>query len=597
VIHTAGTAHYAPLTHTTLTDLAHVTRPKVQAAQHLHELTRDLPLTAFVLFSSGAGVWGGGDQGGYAAANAYLDALAHHRRATGLPATSLAWGAWADTGMAAEETSTRQLNRRGVRAMNPQLAITALQQALDHDETFLTITHMDWERFTETFTSIRHSPLITDIPEVIATTKTTNPHTPTDKQSEAPARLRHKLAGMAASEQTETLLHLVRTHAAVALGHASYEAINPSVGFMEAGFDSLTVLELCKRMAGETGLRLPATLLFDHSTPRAFARHLQAVLDVSGAVADPDGEGAAGGATGPVRGAGANLSAGASPSESAEILPHSLASLFRRAHDLDEVPRGMQLMRAASYFRPGFASVADMGPAPSPLRLARGAVQPSLLCLPTVAAVASPNQYARFASYFRGVRDMWFLPLPGFAAEESTPASMEALMEFESKLALDCVGDTPFVLVGHSGGGLVAHALAVHLEAIGRPPAALVLIDTYAYGSASMVTLARELANGMFETERIFGLRMDDTRLTAMGCYLRLFANHVPQATSMPTLCLRGVDRVADDMSEVSSQEEWRPMWEFPHTPMDVAGDHFTIMQEHAFATAESVDCWLDSTF
>jgi hypothetical protein len=125
----------------------------------------------------------------------------------------------------------------------------------------------------------------------------------------------------------------------------------------------------------------------------------------------------------------------------------------------------------------------------------------------------------------------------------------------------------------------------------------VVLIDTYTYGSAAIVPVARELANGMFETERVYGLRMDDVRLTAMGCYLRLFSNYAPKEISAPTLCLRGVDRVADAMSDTSSGEEWRPSWELPHIAQDVAGDHFTIMQEHAAATAESVDCWLDATF
>nr|WP_313956572.1 polyketide synthase [Streptomyces sp. SAJ15] len=177
--------------------------------------------------------------------------------------------------MAVEEASARQLSRRGVRAMNPQLAITALQQALDHDETFLTVTDMDWERFTETFTSIRHSPLITDIPEVIATTETTSLDTPTDNQSDASAQLRRRLAELSTPEQLETLLALVRTHAATTLGHSSHEGIEVGCAFRDMGFDSLTAVELRNRLRTATGLALPTTLIFDYPNPTTLANHLR----------------------------------------------------------------------------------------------------------------------------------------------------------------------------------------------------------------------------------------------------------------------------------------------------------------------------------
>ncbi|TVL86907.1 acyl carrier protein, partial [Streptomyces sp. SAJ15] len=143
--------------------------------------------------------------------------------------------------------------------------------ALDHDETFLTITHMDWERFTETFTSIRHSPLITDIPEVITATETTSLDTPTDNQSDASAQLRRRLAEQSTPEQLETLLGLVRTHAATTLGHSSPEAVAAERGFLESGFDSLTAVELRNRLRTATGLALPTTLIFDYPNPTTLA--------------------------------------------------------------------------------------------------------------------------------------------------------------------------------------------------------------------------------------------------------------------------------------------------------------------------------------
>ncbi|MGH3381759.1 MAG: type I polyketide synthase, partial [Actinoallomurus sp.] len=147
VIHTAGIPENTAFADLDLPHIGQVLRPKAYAAAHLHELTRDLDLSAFVLFSSGAAAWGSGLQGSYAAANTYLDALAEHRRALGLPATSIAWGPWGEAGMAADETAVTYFARRGLSPLDPGLAIKSLHHALDHGDTTITVADIDWEKF------------------------------------------------------------------------------------------------------------------------------------------------------------------------------------------------------------------------------------------------------------------------------------------------------------------------------------------------------------------------------------------------------------------------------------------------------------------
>ncbi|MER5549744.1 type I polyketide synthase, partial [Streptomyces sp. NPDC002589] len=269
VIHTAGVNRVAPVAETTLAELADVVTAKAAGARNLDELLAGHDLDAFVLFSSGAAVWGSAGQGAYAAANAYADALAADRRRRGLVATSVAWGSWAGGGMVDDDLA-RELARGGVRSMDPNRAIDALHQALDHDETALTVTDMDWRTFADAYTAARPRPLIDEIPEARPT--------PAEETAGDLPDLAAKLSRLPAAERDRELLDLVRTAAAAALGHSGIEAIAASKPFKDLGFDSLTAVELRNRLTAVTGLRLPATLVFDHPTPAAAADALRALL-------------------------------------------------------------------------------------------------------------------------------------------------------------------------------------------------------------------------------------------------------------------------------------------------------------------------------
>ncbi|MCZ1020965.1 type I polyketide synthase [Streptomyces noursei] len=270
VVHAAGVGQNAALTETPLEVAAEAMAAKMLGAAHLDSLLDGHDLDFFILVSSIAGVWGSAGQSAYAAANAYLDALAEHRAARGLPATSVAWGPWAEAGMATHEAITDELHKRGLRFLAPANALTELRRAVVHKDVTVTVADIDWERYHPVFTATRPSALFDELADVQALARAED----TSAAPEFAARLR----GLDEDEQTRLLADLVRAEAAIALGHDSADAIPERRAFRDAGFDSLTAVELRKRLAALTGLALPATLVFDYPTPAVLARHLREEL-------------------------------------------------------------------------------------------------------------------------------------------------------------------------------------------------------------------------------------------------------------------------------------------------------------------------------
>ncbi|TGA88329.1 type I polyketide synthase, partial [Streptomyces palmae] len=296
VLHTAAFIELAPVAETTLDSFAAVLGAKVAGARHLAELLDPDSLDAFVLFSSIAALWGSGDHAAYAAANAALDAMAEQGRAHGLPMTSVAWGVWEDAvktwqhlgGLDVAERR-RRVRQQGLPLMRPELAIAALQQTLDHDETFVAVAEIDWKPFVALFTAMRPSRLLDELPGARPFLDTTGPVS----QAAAPGgtvsdELRDRLAALPAGARQRALLELVVSHAQAVLGHATAEAIGHERAFKELGFESMTAVELRNRLATATGLKLPATLVFDYPTPLALARQLHNELHL-GTETEPRG--------------------------------------------------------------------------------------------------------------------------------------------------------------------------------------------------------------------------------------------------------------------------------------------------------------------
>ncbi|WUO19439.1 SDR family NAD(P)-dependent oxidoreductase [Streptomyces sp. NBC_00287] len=272
VVHAAGVVDDAVLSALTPEQVEAVLRPKLDAALTLHTLTRELDLSAFVLFSSTASVFGGPGQANYAAANAFLDALAHHRRAHGLPATSVAWGLWGDTSAMTgrlDRTDLDRITRSGLAPLSSPVALSLLDTAGTSDDALLVAVEITMPTLRRNAQAGLVPPLLDAIvptPARRASARTADSGGPT---------LAEQLAGKDAKERQAVLQELVRRHVTEVLAHGSSVALDADRDFADLGFDSLTAVELRNRLSGVTGLRLPTSLVFDYPSPRALAAHLE----------------------------------------------------------------------------------------------------------------------------------------------------------------------------------------------------------------------------------------------------------------------------------------------------------------------------------
>ncbi|MER6998705.1 SDR family NAD(P)-dependent oxidoreductase [Streptomyces sp. NPDC000410] len=549
VMHLAGVPDGRAVADLDPDELARVTRVKTAGAGLLDELCPDAE--TFVLFSSNAGVWGSGLLGAYAAGNAYLDALAHRRRAQGKAATSVAWGAWADGGMA--DADLPGLIRRGLRPMAPEKAVRALQQALDQGDTCVSIADVDWNRFAVGFTAARPRPLIEDLPDAAR-------QAPAAAAQDGPGHgpsWRDRLSGLPADEAEARLATWVRAQVAAVLGHPDPEAVGLDQPFTGLGFDSLTVVGLRNRLQDVTGLALPTTLVLDHPSATRLAAHLRPLL-TSGtphAPAAPDG--------------GDGM----------------LRTLYTRSVRQGRFDSYLELLGELSEHRDRFEGPEDLASPVELVELASGPGEVRLICCAGTAPVAGPHEFLRIAAALDGRMPVSALPQPGYEPGEQVPASMAAVLGVQADAVLRSA-DGPFVLVGHSAGALMAYALGAELADRGRPPHGIVLIDVYPPGQQQAVQgWLTELTDTMFGRE---GVRVDDTRLTALGTYHRFTRAWRPRDLAVPTLLVRA----SEALGVWPEGESWQATWPFPHDCVDVPGDHFSMVHEHAGAVADRIHTW-----
>ncbi|MFI8931612.1 type I polyketide synthase [Streptomyces sp. NPDC053474] len=556
VVHTAGVLDDGLLDAQTPQRLSAVLRPKADGARHLHDLTRAADLTAFVVYSSAAGVFGSPGQSTYAAANACLDALMTERHRLGLPATSLAWGLWEQRGgLTAElsDTDLRRMRRSGVRGLSAEEGTALFDRALALAEPVLVPVHLDLAAYRDRA-----------VPPLLRALVKAAPAGPRPAADSAP--LRQRLAA-APGEHGRILLDLVLAQAADVLGHATPEALDAEDAFLSVGFDSLTAVELRNRLAARTGLRLRPTTVLDSGTPARLAERLRTELAQEAEPAAADGP-APGPATDPV------------------------GTLFRQACELGRVDEGIALLKNAAALRPDFRTGAELLAAPAKpelLRLCPHDGAPELVCFGSVVALGGAHQYARFAARFRDRYGVSALAAPGFLPGEPVPADLAALLDFQARTLRAELGGRPLVLLGSSSGGTLAHGVAARLEELGAGPAAVVLLDTYLSDNTGMTQFNDVLVGGMFAREER-ATPMDGTRLTAMGRYFRLLDTWTPPAVRAPTLLVRASEPLGEPDPDAG---DWRSSWPTARAVVDVPGDHFSLMEKHVTTTADAVSDWL----
>ncbi|MEU3641892.1 type I polyketide synthase [Lentzea sp. NPDC034063] len=468
-----------------------VLAPKVDGGWNLHEATAHLDLSAFVLYSSCTGILGRPGQSNYSAANAVLDALARHRVAKGLPGQSLAWGLW-QAGMGAD------LAADSTAAMSAEVGIAALDRALRTQAPLLV-------------------PFLREPPAPVTAT-----------WSDVGSGIRAELAAV--------------------LGYPDPAAVPDDKEFGELGFDSLTALQLRNRINEVTGLKLGATIVFEHPTLPRLTAHVEALLAAT-APAPPRWQ--------------------------------RFAGLYHRVLSEKGPAEAMSMRFLASYALPSSSSPVPI----PPVRLASGP-DAVLVYVPSYLTPGDPAP-RQLARQFEGEHDLFLLSHPGFGDDPAIPADVEALVQSHVDSIRPLVDGRPVVLIGHCAGGLVAHAVGARLGATG-----VVLVET----DAGVLVRNDDRALALVTGEARLPLEdyenlVSDAAVLAGGGYVRIFEDWRPQPSPVPTLLLQAGP--TPEMLAVDPDRDWRPRWPLPHDVAGVPGDHDTVLTDHAATVASAVRDWM----
>ncbi|WHT16638.1 SDR family NAD(P)-dependent oxidoreductase [Crossiella sp. CA-258035] len=560
VVHTAGVLDDGVITKLDRQRLRTVLRPKVDAAWHLHELTREHPLTAFTLFSSVAGVTGSPGQANYAAANVFLDTLAAHRRDLGLPGSSLAWTLWAErselTGRL-DEGQVRRIDSAGLPEITTEQGLAMFDTASGSDEPLVIPIKV----------GRRAAGQGAVVPALLRGIVQGGRRSAASGGAVVTSGLREKFRGLGATEQEELVRELVLTHAAALLGHHDRGALDPERGFLESGFDSLIAVELRNKLADATGLRLASTVVFDTKTPAALAQRLRAELADSVAAGSAPAQAGGGGGG------------------------ETVERLFADAIHSGNAQGGLTLLKAVAALRPGFDSPAELTTLSPATLLADGPDSPTIICISSPVITGGVHQYARIAAHFRGRRRVVALPLMGFAEDEPLPADGDTAIRTVAESVLEASEGQPFLLLGHSSGGSIALGAAGVLEQVwGIRPEGVAMLDTLSVRNDGSDTGGM---GGMtqFYLDKIgsSAIPLSAARLSAMAHWFSKLAGADLLESTVPSLllrCTKDMDgNVADLPPTLVPADEVRT----------IDADHFSLAKEDSGKVAQMVEEWLAS--
>ncbi|AIA69933.1 type I polyketide synthase [Pectobacterium atrosepticum SCRI1043] len=555
VIHTAGSVDTATLKTMSAEQIDNVLQSKAVSAWNLHQLTQHHDLAAFILYSSAVSILAQKGQGNYAAANAFLDALAYHRRHQGLPATAMAWGMWAERSEMGEQLGDDDIQHiiatGQIPLSRPQglayLDTVVGAQVVNHPP-LLIPARLNLEALREQ----GDTPLLAEVLPVRTAARNSVSASP-------------QIANMPEKERLPYLLNVIIQYAGEVLSHPDPESIRSDVEFITLGFDSLTSVEMGSRLSQTFGVRIPATAIFDHSTPQALAQFLLNIL------------------TGEKHATAAE--AHIDIKKDADRFYH----LLRQAVQQNMTQEGLSVLAGAARLREHFSHRQHEQHAPETVWLRNDQEKPLLVCLNSFIPAAANLTYQRLSSALSDRYSILTVPLPGYHGEPLPGTDYAAAAALATAIERGTSG-RDFTLVGFSTGGLVAHAAAHQLEARGRQPKAVVLIDSFPPSAMNEATMGDVLrtwfaAKGEFWSD-------EDTSVMAMAWYLELFGRQwTPSHLKTPTLLLQAKDYPAS-----AQPERWANEWPNLVKSIITPGSHFELLTEYVAHTAKNLSDLLGET-
>ncbi|MFS0693260.1 SDR family NAD(P)-dependent oxidoreductase [Streptomyces nitrosporeus] len=579
VVHMAGVLDDAVLTRLTADQVRKVMRPKVEAATHLHDLTHEIGLSRFIVFSSVSGVFGSPGQGNYAAANAFLDGLAHYRRAKGLPATSVAWGLWkTTTGMTAhlKDADLKRISRTGMRPMTETEGLLLFDQAIRTSAPVLVATPIDSEILPAAVEPHATPALLADF---MGTRNRPKNHRSLRSPNTGP---RKPLSGLDHAALPQAVAEMVLTVTASVFGHRNLRADDFRRPFSEMGVDSLMAVELRNRLNTATDARLPINAVFIYPTPQALAEHLTSLLQKR--TRTDSGTKTPRGST-PEKTSTPPESHAARPGEKTTAPPDAadLVKAFTGAIHRGEGRRASRIATGAAQARQSLSSLAGHKKLRKPVKLCDGSSETLAIFIDSIAPVGSGFSYTQVAGHLSQQLTAYALTLPGYCEEEPLPSTSESVAQALATTVDELTQKTPFVLVGHSSGAYFAEAASVILEKRGKDPHSVVMIDppgsdAVVQDDVALTYLLQKFAD---QADQVDGL--DYATVTALGRYLEFSYSR-----------RSGRSRTRKTLLRATHHPSWWPTApvlpdsEFEHVA-NIPTDHFSIMSQHSRSVAEAI--------